>query len=154
MLRCTGWFQMDSHKRQNTKEFHRGAFWARKTLFCNWQHQKTQNSDKCFFLKDFSKKLDSIEKHREKTIWTRKTFFFSLFEKIRLVQKKPIELFDHVKREFVWVLHGKTPQISHRSVHYLQKLLKLLRPSPASINLVQRVLPSNFFAFLMFTGSD
>ena len=154
MLRCTGWFQMDSHKRQNTKEFHRGAFWARKTLSVTDNILKLKIVTNVFFLKDFSKKLDSIEKQREKTIWTRKTSFFSLFEKNRLVQKKPIELFDHIKCEFVWVLHGKTPQISHRSVHYLQKLLKLLRPSPASINLVQRVLPSNFFAFLMFTGSD
>ena len=36
------------------------------------------------------------------------------------------------------------PQTSHCSVHFLQKLLKLLRPSPANANLVQRV-PLPFF---------
>ena len=40
------------------------------------------------------------------------------------------------------------PQTSSRMYHFLQKLIKLLRllrPSPANANLVQRVSPFNFF---------
>ena len=39
------------------------------------------------------------------------------------------------------------PQTSSRMYHFLQKLIKLLRPSPANANLVQRV-PLLFLTFL------
>ena len=67
-----------------------------------------------------------------------------------LILSRRVFLLGKNARLLQWPFVSFRPQNSHWSVHFLEKLLKPLRPSPAKANLVQTV-PLYFFYFFNVT---